>query len=510
MRKARILFVPIRLLFRFGLSGQSRGERLFRKAWLIAILGIPTVWILLWCRYRFTKSAEQFNWVHKVNAAVDVIPQSDRAWPKYERALALLQNEVAISQYTYFEDNRPLRSFTQDPELNQLSLALEEPLSKQLEAYERKHRKAIDLVTEGTDRASPGYIYPASFEVDVDNSYAVVWPRPDVDFQLQILRQVLRKALFGAAARKDSSRVLTYITAMLNLSQHYSQLGPFDFAAKGANQSLEMISKDIGLIVLAKPDLMTNAELEQVATILEGLRPFRMPDAAYTQWIENKLDHFFSQDGWLTREAIDAIATRINRDTTPLIDQHARLLKPVTISEQALAGFSMPLGILLFPDRKTLRDRLLEFDRHRKYLQTLPIEKVDPSNREFIARRLTESPNWKELPQCQLEYGFGRRSTLPETVDARRHAAIVAIRLELFRRKCGSWPKNLAELDADVPMDPYGHQPLQYAVRDGQPCLWSIGNDCSSQPNEPLSPRLVQGHDWQLLPVLSWDPTLHP
>ena len=57
----------------------------------------------------------------------------------------------------------------------------------------------------------------------------------------------------------------------------------------------------------------------------------------------------------------------------------------------------------------------------------------------------------------------------------------VAIALELFKRRSGSYPLQLSELVptylSEVPRDPIDGEPLRYKIRDSKPLIYSIGSD---------------------------------
>jgi hypothetical protein len=68
-----------------------------------------------------------------------------------------------------------------------------------------------------------------------------------------------------------------------------------------------------------------------------------------------------------------------------------------------------------------------------------------------------------------------------EYATQRRDATEVALALELWRRRHGAWPTALEKLVPTllpaVPPDRADGQPLRYALRDGKPVLYSLGQD---------------------------------
>jgi hypothetical protein len=74
-----------------------------------------------------------------------------------------------------------------------------------------------------------------------------------------------------------------------------------------------------------------------------------------------------------------------------------------------------------------------------------------------------------------------RASLLAEYTTQKRDAVLVAIAMELHRRRHGAWPRSLDQLSPQllptVPLDRYDGKPLKYRVADGRPLLYSIGAD---------------------------------
>jgi hypothetical protein len=79
------------------------------------------------------------------------------------------------------------------------------------------------------------------------------------------------------------------------------------------------------------------------------------------------------------------------------------------------------------------------------------------------------------LPAVSACYGATERTI-------QKHEALeVAIALVLWKKRHGDWPQSLAELTPEllpaVPPDRLDGQLLRYALHEGKPVLYSIGND---------------------------------
>jgi len=81
---------------------------------------------------------------------------------------------------------------------------------------------------------------------------------------------------------------------------------------------------------------------------------------------------------------------------------------------------------------------------------------------------------------------------------ARRDAADVALAVELYRRKHGYWPKDLAQLVPEflpvVPVDPFDGKPLRMTVSAEEFKAYSIGRDGTDDGGK-LSDQVTPGND---------------
>jgi hypothetical protein len=87
----------------------------------------------------------------------------------------------------------------------------------------------------------------------------------------------------------------------------------------------------------------------------------------------------------------------------------------------------------------------------------------------------------RHLPIVMLMPAIMVAATAGETLTQQRDATLVALALELYHRRHGTWPMRLADLTPDllpsVPPDRFTGQPIQYRLVDGRPLLYSFGPD---------------------------------
>lgn len=100
------------------------------------------------------------------------------------------------------------------------------------------------------------------------------------------------------------------------------------------------------------------------------------------------------------------------------------------------------------------------------------VEAVDDGREKLIGHNLILS---MMLPSLYRSYALALR------LEAERRATLLVVALHIYRDEQGSWP---AKLDvcalpglAEVRIDPYSGKDFVYELRDGQPCLYSVGHN---------------------------------
>lgn len=93
------------------------------------------------------------------------------------------------------------------------------------------------------------------------------------------------------------------------------------------------------------------------------------------------------------------------------------------------------------------------------------------------------------LPLVALMPALGRASQSAERVRAYRDALLAGIALELHHRRHGQWPESLDALVPmilpEIPVDPFTGTPMTYRLIDGQPVVYSVGNDRDDDGGAP-------------------------
>ena len=101
-----------------------------------------------------------------------------------------------------------------------------------------------------------------------------------------------------------------------------------------------------------------------------------------------------------------------------------------------------------------------------------------------------------------------RAATISQWRRAERDATLVAIALELHRRRHGALPEALTDLTPmllpEVPLDPFTGEALRYRVIDGRPVVYSVGadrDDDGGQAHPDRKPEKDPAREWRPVPA---------
>lgn len=153
-------------------------------------------------------------------------------------------------------------------------------------------------------------------------------------------------------------------------------------------------------------------------------------------------------------------------------------------------------------------EMLREHRRHMEALRALnaqPLWNRDDRRANELMRQCGEA--WyraKYFPVAITLPALGEVSRRVQLAAARREALLIAIALELHRRREGAYPSSLGALvPALLPAvgrDPFDGRPLRYTLRDGRPVVYSIGadrdDDGGAAPSEAPVRGMIPAHEW--------------
>lgn len=502
-RSVRFCCGPIRWVWRFGLGGNGRVEKLLRRSWLtvflLIIVGLPLGWFVLFAQFHLVQPANTYDWVAQVNSETETIATEDRAWPLYESGFkALSRTAYAIG----WDPETGCRFFVRDEDLRGHFEFATDTTRERNAKVAATNATAIAKFIEASNKPQLGCVLSSDLEDRLDGSmFPVLWPMPPQAHAVQAASEVLRHAFLAAAEDGDSQRVVDLAVARRRVAGHYSQLGPWRFSSVWANRMLTETARDVCFFMVQKPDLFSKSDLEELTECFKEQRGFESHPELAKQVIENMLGQCYTADGAPCGRLVELMQTDYAQryGGSGLTRQQQRFLAPKGAKERVMSFFARPVLVKLMPTREELRKQLeLQVEEASQIADRKPWQdRLDRVNRRVA--RLSAFPDWKDLPAFLFNAEiFEVRA--PAT-EVRLSTTRLLIALEQHRRGTGNWPESLADFKELVPNDPYADQPVQYRVENGKPIIWSVGEDGADNGGKSLSTSAgYAGHDWQLVP----------
>ncbi len=407
------------------------------------------------------------NFLAEWNAAPLLVPEAERAWPVYQAAA--LQRHADVPLY-------------ETSDLNPTS-----PRWGELAAYVAENAAALELYRRAASMPKLGavleakpddecirrlyFIDPTSFSSTPENPIFVsVWSPQCVP-----LRQAARLLMLDArvaAIDGDPERCAADIEAMIGAAGHTLQLRLLLSDLVGLTIGYQAC-RATKSVLHKHPDVLSDTQLARLShrlAVLGGGAEVRLNLASEYAMFEDILQRLYTDDGrgdgQPTPEMLSVAlsATRIQQ-RLPRVPSWAVAPAASTIlsgRRETQARFRVLLARAETEARTPLwaRDRS-EVDRELQELHSSPF------------RRLRSFPVSACLPSCS------DASLTCEYFMQARDATLVAIALELYRRRTAAWPAALEELTPrflpQVPLDRYDGKPIKYRLVDGQPLVYSVG-----------------------------------
>ncbi len=493
---------PASIAMGFGdarLSAKLIGRAMRRKrplawrAWrrglqgLAACLGL-LVAVYLYAALRFFGGAPAItrDYLAELNAPAVALAPQEKAWPLYREAILALREVV--------DPARSARPGEQG--WTELVAALE------------AQAPALAMVREAAAR--PGLGYVAGFGIDEPDR--ALWPGlpgaaetapgslisvllPHLA-EVQKLVRVLAADMHRAAAAGDGALAAADFEAAIGMSQQVRDPATLI----GQLVALALVSKAIetlGEVLALHPEAFTDAELRRLAhgvaaldrdrlrVRLDGERMF------FADFLQRVYTDDGEGDGYVTAAGLEWLGTGV-AGARP--DAPAYLMAPAAAI--VMAGRR---------EMNSMYERLVA-RAEAEWSKPLWLQDSEALDREIEALEASSVNHVRYLPVLLLMPAYGRAGVQAELAAQRRDAVLVAIALELHRRRSGAWPESLDVLVPDllpsVPPDRFDGKPLRYRLIDGKPLLYSIGSDRDDDAGMPASdesPGFKRGDgDWVL------------
>lgn len=477
-------------------KAKRRGRPLYWQTWwyvsrsVLVLLGVAIVgYGVLAARFYLSAPTIAHNYWHEINDARRV-PEAERAWPLYREAIFKLgrDDSFLIGMNVFAE-----------------------PHSKQwpkLVAALERGEQSIDLAREAARKPALGFYLgdpadnAAARDADAEWILSSNSPVADENDQLvaallphaQVLRELAR--LLAADARRaavagDGRTVLADLTALMGMSQQI-----FEPHATLVEQLVGIAifgtaTDTAGRILADQPEALSEAQLRDLAHELAAYRDgtIHMDLTGERDMFYDALQRIYTDDG-KGRGRITAEGIRV---LNGLASSAPPALNPdKSYSLLTNPGFAALVGTR--QETRDLYDSLLD--------EMIAAHQGPPWRWDYDATHAADErlEAISSSPAGKLRYfltqlflpGIGAVFSADQRAIQNRDAAEVAVALVLWHRRHGQWPESLDHLVPDllpaVPRDRFDGKPFRYAVRDGQPILYSTGIDHDDDGGRPAEP----------------------
>jgi hypothetical protein len=457
---------------------------------LAACLGLLLA-VYLYAALRFLGGTPAItrDYLAELNAPAAALAPQEKAWPLYREAILALRDVDDPAR-----EARPgFHGWTE--------------LTASVEA----HAPALAMVREAAAR--PGLGYVAGFAID--EADRAVWPGIPVEAQaapaglisvllpylaeVQKLVRLLAADMHRAAAAGDGEIAAGDFAAAIGMSRQVR----VPSTLIGELVSLAVVSKALDTlseVIALHPEAFTDAGLRRLAHEVAALHHDRLRVRLDGEraWFGDFLQRVYTDDGdgdgHVTAAGLDWLATGV-----------------VDVRPDAAAYLMAPAAAVVTAGRRDMGAMYERLVARAEAEWSKPLWQQDAEALDREIEMLSASPlnRVRYWPVLLLMPAYGRAGVQSELAALRRDAVLVAIALELYRRRSGSWPASLDALVPDllpaVPLDRYDGKPLRYRLVAGAPLLYSAGTDRDDDGGREVAgtstgPLLGDG-DWILRAV---------
>lgn len=482
-----------RLIRRARLRNRPFAWRARRRTWqtmVVLMMAVLVPWTVLTVRFLIAKPTITFDLIQEIDDLSRAVPRQERAWPLYLQGFS---------------------KFTKDDQAQFGKLRLtglrEGPASEDwpaTKAFLKKNDAVVELYLQATRHPQLGFINRPNandlgkyrelnrpYEMNPADEAVIYICLPQTQELSFKVAPMLNGAIYLAAEEGDAERCLQLLLARINVASHYRQTGPYVICQIGANGLIGSAAQLAQQIVVENPKLFTDKQLTTLFQKIEHTPIEPLDYEPSKRWLENLIQNTYTDDG-NGNGRLTLRGFRILSDLAEDSPVHEKWLQSVipTLLElnsseadptssrlfQALAG---PLATQI-ADRKEMQRELL-------YLNQLLWESRIKQSGSAKTAYLTEYQRLLDSPLLRLKYIFVLMilpysestyywtSTDQESLE--RLAALTIIAAEQYDREHGQFPQTIEALVpryfAQVPLDPFTHKPLPYAVKDGRPVIES-------------------------------------
>lgn len=462
----------------------------------VLLLVLLMVYTVLAARFFLGRPNIRTDYAALLNADSIAVPESERAWPVYRRALIATEPP-------------PMSLFDADTTGTWPAIKPMDQKWDEMVAYIGRTQDGLGTIRQAAAMPKLGCIAAGGTDVELERALhpetpptSVVPPTPPGQATEMIALVLPHLGQFRAIARHlaadctvaqltgDGSRVSGDITAMVGLAEHSRQT-PIIIGDLVSWAILALAEQTLGEVLADHPDLLTDDQLVVLSHRLAafgggggGDEGFRPQLAGERMMFADFMQRVYTDDGCggghMTAPGMEYLRKLSN------FDVHLTGIQPsMTGVEQAAEVAIGPVAGAAMAGRNemmSIYNRAL--DRAETWAGT-PQWKWDDSRSPdqeienlHINGTLGRARYW---PVALLVPALSQLGLSAQNAEQSRDGTLVAIALELHRRRHGDYPGRLDDLTPRllpiVPLDRFDGGPIKYRLVDGKPVVYSIGVD---------------------------------
>jgi len=440
------------------------------------------VYAVLAARFLLGEPRVTVDYVARLNEPVVAVPEEQRAWPLYGRAL------VDLGVPGLGEQRNGPWGPDEQAQADAFTARLEaRPGGKrwdELGAWVDAHAADVERLRQAAGKPSFGFVlgpngsqvdWPLNMKRAADEDWGAVGVLLPTLNHSRTLAQVLAADFRVACSRRDGDRAVRDVDAMLSMADQIG--GPFVVSQLVGIGIRGMAFYELDRALGESPDLFDDAALVRLAHRLDGVGKGRPPVDVTGEriWFYDVVQRIYTDDG----AGDGRLAGRglAFLQLAGAISSTDGLRRWPNVPTVAVA----PLGLV-----GSRREVVAEYDRLMAITEAQLARPAREADWSPFARRVDELRSssvlsTRYLPVLVLMPALQRTQVQVERSLGARDGLQVAIALEIFRRRSGRYPATLDALTPNllptVPADRITGGPLAYKLVDGRPLVYSVGVD---------------------------------
>ncbi|MCW5775175.1 MAG: hypothetical protein KIS87_01840 [Phycisphaeraceae bacterium] len=469
----------------------------------ITTLALIAGFVVLAIRFSVGTPNVTRNVTAELNARHAHVPVSERAWPMYVRAVPAFtrESQVVTGDWPGVRPGDEAWSATVEwLRANAATLAtIRDAASRPTlgldisNTYDPDYMAAKALAQGHPPEAAAPDANPTMIEILL----------PQLG-EFRTFARALVQDAYVAVHEGDGDRAVANLVAISGIAAHAHQQ-PFLISSLVGIAITAMQSEHLLRLLDQRPDAFSDANLRELAHLLGSQRTndaLRIDYQAERVYFEDFVQRAFTDDG--------RGGGRLTPEGFRFLNSLDGLAGPDAVGAARISDTIVgPLLSIAVGNRREITAAYARLMSEGQAIASQPLWRTDTSRFDAFVDELTATPlrQSRNLPILWLAPTVSKSHAASEVATCSRDAALVAIALELHRRRHGEYPAALGDLVPvflpAVPPDRFDGNPLRYALRDGRPLLYSIGVDGIDDAGVPPKKGPRGAGQWRSAPELA-------